>query len=74
MLCTGGQTAGPIGLKFSMDTQGWPGSVEGKLFLNLQRRALQLVKTITNMLLRRTTIPNFKLFSEIKIIKEVLLN
>ena len=59
-----------------MDSQEWPGSVKGKLFLNLQRWAPQLVKTITNMLLSmtRTTIPNFKLFSEIKIIKEVLLN
>ena len=24
-----GQTAGPIGLKFFADTQGWPGGVSG---------------------------------------------
>ena len=29
MLPIPGQTAGPIGLKFFLDTQGWPGSVKG---------------------------------------------
>ena len=29
MLPIAGQTAGPIGLKFFEDTQGWPGSVTG---------------------------------------------
>ena len=29
MLCIAGQTAGPIGLKFFVDTQGWPGGVIG---------------------------------------------
>ena len=29
MLRLAGQTAGPIGLKFFVDTQGWPGSVKG---------------------------------------------
>ena len=29
MLPIAGQTAGPIGLKFFVDTQGWPGSVIG---------------------------------------------
>ena len=34
MLPIGGQTAGPIGLKFFVDTHGWVGSVVGikKLF------------------------------------------
>ena len=27
MLRIAGQTAGPIGLKFVVDTQGWPGGV-----------------------------------------------
>ena len=29
MLFIAGQTAGPIGLNFFVDTQGWPGSVIG---------------------------------------------
>ena len=29
MLPIPGQTAGPIGLNFFLDTQGWPGSVKG---------------------------------------------
>ena len=29
MLRIADQTAGPIGLKFSVDTQGWPGGVIG---------------------------------------------
>ena len=45
-------TAGPNGLKFFVDTHGWPGGVLGlknsklkkkKKILNGQRRALQLV-------------------------------
>ena len=43
-----GQTAGPIGLKFFVDTQGWPGGDRLKKIRNFvfcgQRRALQLVK------------------------------
>ena len=30
MLPIADQTAGPIGLKFFVDTQGWPGGVIGK--------------------------------------------
>ena len=51
-----GQTAGPIGLNFFVDTQGRSGGDIGKkkirnyffqnLFLNGQRRALQLVLNI----------------------------
>ena len=29
MLCTAGQTAGPIKLKICLDTHGWPGGVIG---------------------------------------------
>ena len=29
MLRIAGQTAGPIGLKFFVDTHGWPGGVKG---------------------------------------------
>ena len=39
MLPVAGQTAGPIGLKFFVDTHGWPGGV----FFHGQRWALQLV-------------------------------
>ena len=39
MLCIAGQTAGPIGLKFFVDTLGWSGGVIGSknrhLFLNI---------------------------------------
>ena len=49
MLRIAGQTAGPIGLKFVVDTQGWQGGVIGSTkFKNKkfhgQRRAIQLVK------------------------------
>ena len=50
------QTAGPIGLKFIVDTQGWPEGDIGKkkskifffkiFFFHRQRRALQLVLNI----------------------------
>ena len=30
MLCIAGQTAGPIGLKFFVDTHGWPGVLYAK--------------------------------------------
>ena len=54
MLLIAGQTAGPNGLKFHVDTQGWPGSVKDKkssisfflfkiFFFYGQRRTLQLV-------------------------------
>ena len=51
MLPLAGQTAGPIGLIFFVDTQGWPGSVTGYknskffkyIFFHGQRRALHLV-------------------------------
>ena len=51
MLCIAGQRAGPIGLKFFVNTHGWPGVLWAKkietLFFNIffhwQRRALQLV-------------------------------
>ena len=48
-----GQTAGPIGLKFFVDTHGWPGVIYiskkkicSKIFFYFhgQRRALQLVR------------------------------
>ena len=53
MLSIAGQTAGPIGLKFFVDTQGWPGGVRLKnkkknffhFFIYGQRRAPQLVIT-----------------------------
>ena len=56
MLPIAGQTAGPIGLNFFVDTQGWPGGVKGYFFKFLfsnffffhgQRRALQLILHIT---------------------------
>ena len=46
MLPIAGQTAGPIGLTFFVDTQGWPGGIKGyffKFFFHGQRRALQLI-------------------------------
>ena len=50
MLHIAGKTAGPIGLKFVVDTQWWPGSVIDfffkfffTFFFNGQRRALQQV-------------------------------
>ena len=57
MLRRAGQTAGPIGLKFFVDTHRWPGGVKGlknsknfvlKFFFKIkkihgERRALQLV-------------------------------
>ena len=46
-----GQTAGPNGLKFFVDTRGLPGGVIRQKNLNIffhgQRRALQLVINIT---------------------------
>ena len=32
MLPIAGQTAGPIGLTFFVDTHGWPGGVKGKIY------------------------------------------
>ena len=56
MLPIAGQTAGPNGLKFFGDTQGWPGGVLGlkkfdifflqNLFFHWQRWDLQLVKSL----------------------------
>jgi len=54
MLPIAGQTAGPIGLNFFVDNQGWPGSVIGytkfdfffnlfNIFIHGQRRDLHLV-------------------------------
>ena len=55
MLSIAGQTAGPIELKFCVDTHGWPGDVIGEkkpyfflkfvvqFFFHGQRRALQPV-------------------------------
>ena len=45
MLRIAGQTAGPIGLKFFVDTEGWLGGVIHKKFnfFHGQRRAFQLV-------------------------------
>ena len=54
MLAIAGQTAGPIGLKFVVDTHGWPGVLQAKkndlkksylfyLKLNFSSTALQLV-------------------------------
>ena len=54
MLPIGGQTAGPIGLKFFMDTHGWAGSVVGikncltNFFIHGECRALQLVSYNVN--------------------------
>ena len=53
MLPIAGQTAGPLVLKFFVDTQGWPGGVRLKnkkkissiFFIYGQRRAPQLVIT-----------------------------
>ena len=61
MLPIADQTAGPIGLKFFVDTQGWPGGVIVKnrnyffknffssFFFHGQRRALQLVYHISQV-------------------------
>ena len=62
MLPIAGQTAGPIGLKFFVDTQGWPGGVIVKnsklfffsnffsrFFFHGQRWALQLVYHISQV-------------------------
>ena len=61
MLPIADQTAGPIGLKFFVDTQGWPGGVIVKnrnyfffklffkFFFHGQSRALQLVYHISQV-------------------------
>ena len=59
-----GQTAGPIGLNFFVDTHGWPGGDKGlkksiffsKFFSHGQRRALQLVFYILQILSLRKEI------------------
>ena len=77
MLPTAGQTAGPNGLNFSGDTNGWPRGVLYiffyfkfflKFFFHGQRRALQLVgnKTLNSWVITHL---NFKqilgLFSKV---------
>jgi len=51
-----GQTAGPIGLKFFVDTQGWPRNFFSNIFLKKmfsffhgQRRAFRLVSNKLSM-------------------------
>jgi len=64
MLHIAGQMAGLIGLKFVVDTQGWPGGVIGfkkikickEHFFHGQCRALQLVIYKTSILLLQTFI------------------
>ena len=38
MLRIAGQTAGPIGLNFFLDTHGWPGGAIGFKFLIFQKK------------------------------------
>ena len=41
MLPINGQTAGPIGLKFFLDTQWWPGSVKGYKNSKFKQKSFQ---------------------------------
>ena len=40
MLRLAGEMAGPIGLKFLLDTHGWPGVLQAKKIFHGQHRAL----------------------------------